>query len=165
MAQQIGLTDSEADLFYELEMGAFSVPFHCRKYVPGVLLDADLTRDRCGRDAFVDKTEYQEAKVVACPLPKCNYAWCKACSRELDFAGPPHSCDGSSELNHLMGQQGWKYCPGTYLARYSRDLPQTVARLQDAYRESGRVQPYDGLTLPPTADLRQLTSPDSFRSA
>ncbi|KAJ7739825.1 hypothetical protein B0H16DRAFT_60005 [Mycena metata] len=26
--------------------------------------------------------------------------------------GPKHSCDGSSELEHLMKSRGWKHCPG-----------------------------------------------------
>jgi hypothetical protein len=67
---------------------------------------------RCRGGAFVDKQEYQDAKVVACPLPRCNYVWCRSCSQTIDFAGPPHSCDGSSELNHLMSLRGWKHCPG-----------------------------------------------------
>jgi hypothetical protein len=99
----------------ELELSTLSVLVHCRKSVNIhlVVSEDDLPWLRCLGEIFVDKQEYQDAKVVACPLPKCTHAWCKACSQAIDFAGPPHSCDGSSELDHLMGQRGWKYCPGS----------------------------------------------------
>ena len=67
---------------------------------------------RCKRSAFVDRPEYQESRILACPLPGCNYAWCKSCQMAIDFGGPPHSCDGSSEFRHLMKEKGWKHCPG-----------------------------------------------------
>lgn len=62
----------------------------------------------------MDKDEFNEAKVLVCPLRGCNHIWCKACSRTIEIGGPPHSCDGSSELTHLMRAQGWKNCPGTF---------------------------------------------------
>src|ERR1700722_7246917 len=67
---------------------------------------------RCQRSAFVDRDEYQEQKILVCPLPGCNHSWCKACQQKIDFSGPQHSCDGSLELTHLMKQKGWKHCPG-----------------------------------------------------
>jgi hypothetical protein len=60
---------------------------------------------------FVARDEHEEAKIIACPLPDCNHAWCKQCQQSIDFNGPKHSCDGTSELDHLMKQEGWKYCP------------------------------------------------------
>ncbi|KAH9046366.1 hypothetical protein EDB83DRAFT_2404799 [Lactarius deliciosus] len=75
-------------IWTEMEMVAFSVLLHCRK---------------CQRSMF--------AKIIACPLPDCSHAWCKQCQQTIDFDGPKHSCDGTSELDHLMKQQGWKYCP------------------------------------------------------
>ena len=60
---------------------------------------------------FVARDEHEEAKIIACPLPDCNHAWCKQCQQSIDFSGPKHSCDGTSELDHLMKEQGWKYCP------------------------------------------------------
>ena len=69
------------------------------------------TRDRCQRTMFVARDEHEEAKIVACPLPDCDHAWCKQCQQSIDRNGPKHSCDGTSELDHLMKQQGWKYCP------------------------------------------------------
>jgi hypothetical protein len=81
----------------ELELAAFSTLVHCRG---------------CGGQAFVDRKEYQEARIVACPLPGCRYTWCKSCSQPIDQGGVDHSCDGTKELAYLMKSQGWKYCPG-----------------------------------------------------
>ena len=67
--------------------------------------------DRCQRSMFVAKDEHEEVDIVTCPLPDCNHTWCKQCQQPIDFGGPKHSCDGSSELDHLMKQNGWKYCP------------------------------------------------------
>ena len=60
---------------------------------------------------FVVKDEHEEAKVIVCPLPDCNHMWCKHCQQSIDSNGPKHSCDGTLELDHLMKQKGWKYCP------------------------------------------------------
>ncbi|KAK0202721.1 hypothetical protein DFS33DRAFT_1385094 [Desarmillaria ectypa] len=93
----IGIPEKEYCIFEELQMSAFSILLHCRQ---------------CKKSAFVDRTEYQEASIITCPLPGCNYTWCKSCQQSVDVTGPQHSCDGSSELDHLMKQRGWKYCPG-----------------------------------------------------
>ncbi|PBK99567.1 hypothetical protein ARMGADRAFT_1008100 [Armillaria gallica] len=93
----IGIPEKEYRIFEELQMSAFSILLHCQQ---------------CKKSAFVDRTEYQEAGIIACPLPRCNHTWCKSCQQTVDVAGPQHSCDGSSELDHLMKQRGWKYCPG-----------------------------------------------------
>ncbi|SJL03907.1 uncharacterized protein ARMOST_07264 [Armillaria ostoyae] len=93
----IGIPEKEYRVFEELQMSAFSILLHCQQ---------------CKKSAFVDRTEYQEAGIIACPLPKCNHTWCKSCQQTVDVTGPQHSCDGSSELDHLMKQRGWKYCPG-----------------------------------------------------
>ncbi|KAI0089049.1 hypothetical protein BDY19DRAFT_122394 [Irpex rosettiformis] len=97
LALQLGLSEREFAILTELEMVSFSVLVHCRQ---------------CKQSMFVDKSEYDTQKVITCPLPGCNHVWCKACSQSIDPAGPKHSCDGTSELNHLMTQQGWKNCPG-----------------------------------------------------
>jgi hypothetical protein len=60
---------------------------------------------------FVARDEHEEATIIVCPLPDCNQAWCKQCQQLVDSNGPMHSCDGTSELDHLMKQEGWKYCP------------------------------------------------------
>lgn len=93
----IGVSQDHFQIFEELQISSFSILIHCR---------------RCKRSMFVDKSEYQESRTLICPLPKCGYAWCKSCQMPIDIGGPRHSCDGSSELRHLMKEKGWKHCPG-----------------------------------------------------
>ena len=115
MAQLIGLSEEEYVLFTELELAAFSVPLYCRKLVYHSLTRCLRVADklnRCQQTVSVDKEEYKAQKTIACPLRGCNHVWCKACSREIEIGGPQHSCDGSSELNHLMNERGWRKCPG-----------------------------------------------------
>jgi len=97
LVQDIGIPEHNYKILEELQVSTFSVLLHCRK---------------CKRSVFVDRTEYQESKIIACPLPECLFAWCKACQQEITVGGPQHSCDGSSELEHLMKMRGWKHCPG-----------------------------------------------------
>ncbi|TFK93594.1 hypothetical protein K466DRAFT_478290, partial [Polyporus arcularius HHB13444] len=85
------------EIFSEMQLARFSTIVHCRK---------------CKQTIFVDKAEYQEAQEIVCPLPRCGHAWCKTCSQAIEIGGPKHSCDGSSELKHLMNLRGWKHCPG-----------------------------------------------------
>src|SRR5579863_6038476 len=82
------------------------------------LLSVPMVGNRCQRSMFVARDEHEEASVIACPLPDCNHAWCKQCQQPIDFNGPKHSCDGTSELDHLMKQQGWKYCPSESALAY-----------------------------------------------
>ena len=67
--------------------------------------------NRCQRSMFVARDEHDNASVIVCPLPDCDHAWCKHCQQSIDFNGPKHSCDGTLELDHLVKEQGWKYCP------------------------------------------------------
>ncbi|THH11647.1 hypothetical protein EW145_g510 [Phellinidium pouzarii] len=96
LVQQVGVSDKSYTIFVELQMANFSTQLQCK------------------RSAFVDKREYDEMKILACPFPKCCYLWCKDCQQEIPLGsdGPPHSCDGSAELQHLMDRRGWKHCPG-----------------------------------------------------
>ncbi|KAH8980183.1 hypothetical protein EDB92DRAFT_1901370 [Lactarius akahatsu] len=91
LAQDLGLTDEQFDIWVELEM----------------------TRFPCQRSMFVARDEHEEAEIIECPLPDCDYAWCMQCQKTIDFSGPDHSCDGdgTSELDDLVKQEGWKYCP------------------------------------------------------
>ncbi|KAI9069218.1 hypothetical protein FKP32DRAFT_1641142 [Trametes sanguinea] len=95
--QKLGLTEKQYEIFVEMQLLKFSIMITCRG---------------CTQSAFVDKSEYEQCKVVNCPIAGCVYAWCKQCSQTVDPAGPEHSCDGSNELEHIMKQQGWKHCPG-----------------------------------------------------
>ncbi|KAF8185180.1 hypothetical protein BJ912DRAFT_973830 [Pholiota molesta] len=85
MIQTLGLGEAELAVFYELQLSAHSVAIHCQ---------------RCKETIFVDRGDYQQTKIIECPLPRCNYLWCKLCQREVIHA------------HHLMKQNGWRHCPG-----------------------------------------------------
>ena len=95
---------------------------------------------------FVARDEHDEAKIIACPLPDCNNVWCKQCQQTIDFGGPQHSCDGTTELDHLMKQQGWKYCPCmSILATLVAVIINPVfSSMQDTDSENLRMQSYVG---------------------
>lgn len=74
---------------------------------------------RCNQSAQVDRNEYDAAgKIITCPFPNCLHTWCRDCQQpvaldgNVDDKGCVHSCDGSAELENLMGVRGWKHCPG-----------------------------------------------------
>ncbi|OJA20773.1 hypothetical protein AZE42_08733 [Rhizopogon vesiculosus] len=96
LVQQIGVDERQYMIWEEMELSQHSVLLHCRK---------------CQRSVPVDKQEHEESRMLVCPLPECNHIWCKSCQQSFTIGGPPHSCDGTSELDHLMKQRGWKYCP------------------------------------------------------
>ncbi|KAI0772084.1 hypothetical protein BD413DRAFT_604199 [Trametes elegans] len=95
--QKLGLTEKQYEVYVEMQMAVFSIIIDCRK---------------CGETLFVDKAEYQQEKIIHCPLGGCGGVWCKQCSQLVDPKVPEHTCDGTNELEHLMKQQGWKHCPG-----------------------------------------------------
>ena len=70
-----------------------------------------MPSDRCSHSSFFGKEAMNEARNLRCPMDGCNFVWCKECQQEIGPGGPEHSCDGSSEMKHLVEQQGWKYCP------------------------------------------------------
>ncbi|KAF7309964.1 RING-type domain-containing protein [Mycena indigotica] len=96
LAQILGLTDVEYHVLQELQIASLSILIHCRK---------------CKEGVFVDRGEHDAAEIIGCPLPRCNFVWCKACQQEIVSGGPKHSCDGSSEMDHLLAQRGWRRCP------------------------------------------------------
>ncbi|KZV72345.1 hypothetical protein PENSPDRAFT_604622 [Peniophora sp. CONT] len=92
----VELTPEQFNVWTEMQLSQFSTLLHCRK---------------CKISAWVDKHDVAEATILVCPLRGCGYAYCKDCSQAVEIDGPKHSCDGSAELDHLMRQRGWKYCP------------------------------------------------------
>ena len=97
-------------------MARFSIPFNCRKYVscavhvsPCVLVL--ILCSRCHHSGFVDRQDLEAQSEIHCPFPACDHVWCQKCQQTIEPGGPKHSCDGTSELDHLMKQQGWRYCP------------------------------------------------------
>ncbi|EKM59123.1 uncharacterized protein PHACADRAFT_205299 [Phanerochaete carnosa HHB-10118-sp] len=95
--QQLGLSEEDYVIFVELEMASFSMLLHCRG---------------CDKSFFVVKDELDSINVITCPLPGCGKSWCKTCSHFIDDISQTHTCDGTAELQRLMGDKGWKYCPG-----------------------------------------------------
>ncbi|CAK5267540.1 unnamed protein product [Mycena citricolor] len=97
LIQMLGLDETQYQALQELHISAMSILIHCRK---------------CKDSIFVDRTEYNAAKRITCPLPRCNHTWCKGCNQSIALGGAEHSCDGVSELAYLMKRRGWKHCPG-----------------------------------------------------
>ncbi|KAL4071879.1 hypothetical protein J3A83DRAFT_4093165 [Scleroderma citrinum] len=106
LVELIGITKEEYKIWKEMQLSEYCILLHCRK---------------CKRAAFVDRHDYNDMPNVACPLPDCNHIWCKFCNRSIKIRGPKHSCDGSSELDHLMKKKGWKYCPNCKTAILKED--------------------------------------------
>ncbi|KAJ7625517.1 hypothetical protein FB45DRAFT_921644 [Roridomyces roridus] len=96
LVQTLGLNDQQYEILQELQIASLSILIHCRK---------------CKESIFVDREEHDATSILACPLPRCDHVWCKACQQAIELGGPTHSCDGSSELAHLMQLSGWKSCP------------------------------------------------------
>lgn len=67
---------------------------------------------------FVARDEHEKANTITCPLPKCDHRWCKKCEQSVDFGVSKHSCDGTAELDQLMKEKGWKYCPGEFASAH-----------------------------------------------
>jgi len=95
VAQQIGISEEQYQIWVELEMVQFSILLHCRK---------------CRNSMFVDRDDYDDNAILACPI--CYHHWCKTCQQDTPLDGPEHSCDGSKELDNLVKNEGWKRCPG-----------------------------------------------------
>ncbi|KIJ08228.1 hypothetical protein PAXINDRAFT_139430 [Paxillus involutus ATCC 200175] len=96
LVEAIGITEELYQVWIEMELAQFSILIQCRK---------------CNRSAFVDRKDHGDMPNIMCPLHDCNHVWCKACQQTIEPGGPKHSCDGSSELDHLMKKNGWQYCP------------------------------------------------------
>ncbi|CAE6369143.1 unnamed protein product [Rhizoctonia solani] len=96
LVEIIGLDESEYATYVELSLASLSVMVHCHK---------------CQRAAFVMRADLESEMEITCPLPDCNYKWCKNCNKPIE-GDEKHSCDGTSELRELMASEGWKECPG-----------------------------------------------------
>jgi len=94
---QVGIEEKHYSIYEELQLTSFGILLHCRQ---------------CKQSAFVDRQEYGQSLLIVCPFPNCQHIWCKACQQTVTLNGMKHSCDGSSELEHLMKLRGWKHCPG-----------------------------------------------------
>ncbi|KAF8838973.1 hypothetical protein BDN67DRAFT_970782 [Paxillus ammoniavirescens] len=96
LVELLGVSEEQYKTWEEMEMAQFSILVNCRK---------------CQNSAFIDRGDLEAAKELRCPVLGCNHVWCRKCQQSIDSKGPTHSCDGASELDHLMKERGWKYCP------------------------------------------------------
>ncbi|KAJ3558370.1 hypothetical protein NM688_g964 [Phlebia brevispora] len=91
---------------------------HCKE--PAGKFNATLARYRTGThedhvavldNAFVQHIGLSEAEyALYTEMELAPFA--TRCNQNVNPDGPEHSCDGTNELDHLMDQKGWKYCPG-----------------------------------------------------
>ncbi|KAI0260310.1 hypothetical protein BC834DRAFT_554275 [Gloeopeniophorella convolvens] len=93
---ELGITEQQYEVWTEMEMSELFLSLHCRK---------------CDRSNFFDREMVNDARNLICLFDDCDYTWCKTCQQEITRDGPEHSCDGTTELNHLVQQEGWKFCP------------------------------------------------------
>ncbi|KAF8216806.1 hypothetical protein K438DRAFT_1559122, partial [Mycena galopus ATCC 62051] len=99
--QLLGIDDNEYRILQEFQMAPLLISVQCQ---------------RCRRSSQVDRADYEEHSILECPLPGCHYAWCQSCQQPAlaPTNGSTHSCDGTSEFEHLMQHRGWKHCPGCH---------------------------------------------------
>ncbi|KIJ08921.1 hypothetical protein PAXINDRAFT_102408 [Paxillus involutus ATCC 200175] len=50
----------------------------------------------------------EEIFIIFCPKQDRDHAWWKACQQTIALDGPEHSWDASSQLDHVMKEQGWR---------------------------------------------------------
>ena len=96
----------------------------------------------------VDRGEYEDQRIIICPLPACRHAWCKECLKPLASSQTEHNCKQHG-FERLMRKKGWKYCPGMFclipFTSFScRQLTTLAFRLQDTGSERDGMQPHDG---------------------
>ncbi|KAG9307908.1 hypothetical protein JVU11DRAFT_12952 [Chiua virens] len=96
IVQLLGVSEKQWETWVEMEMAQFSIAVNCRK---------------CHHSGFVDRDDLEAQSEIHCPFLSCDHVWCKMCQQTIEAGGPKHSCDGTAELDHLMTQQGWRYCP------------------------------------------------------
>ncbi|KAJ7120032.1 hypothetical protein C8R44DRAFT_831784 [Mycena epipterygia] len=97
LLQTIGLNDEQYEELREIQLSAQCIFLGCQ---------------RCNEPMYADRTEHETAMILVCPLQQCNHAWCKACQKTIaDFDATAHACAGVLELESLMKDKGWKYCP------------------------------------------------------
>ncbi|KAF8125317.1 hypothetical protein EV363DRAFT_1269943 [Boletus edulis] len=96
LVQLLGVSEEQWATWVEMEIAQFSISIDCRK---------------CQHSGFVDREDLEANSEIRCPFPACDHVWCQKCQQTIEPDGSKHSCDGTAELDHLMKQQGWRYCP------------------------------------------------------
>lgn len=155
--QILGVSEKQWETWVEMEIAQYSVPFNCRKYVstsctPDLVLTPCF---RCHHSGFVDRHDLEAQSEIHCPFPVCDHVWCKRCQQTIEPGGAKHSCDGTAELDHLMKQQGWRYCPSEY------DIASRVALLMTSHTYTDCKTPIQKIQGCNHLSVRLLSKSDS----
>ena len=91
VVETIGLDESEFAIWNGLQTVGFSVEVECRKSVPARLplgCHAYNAWRRCKQKAAVDREDYELSPWIKCPMPGCQFIWCKKCNQEARIERP-----------------------------------------------------------------------------
>ncbi|KDR79183.1 hypothetical protein GALMADRAFT_63037 [Galerina marginata CBS 339.88] len=94
--EKLNLQSKDMDKLMELQMSVHAVSLNCPS---------------CKKSMHVDRQDYVANNILTCPLPPCQYKWCRDCEMEIGLLNTEHHCK-NKKLDRLMRRKGWKYCPG-----------------------------------------------------
>ncbi|KAJ2934035.1 hypothetical protein H1R20_g3074, partial [Candolleomyces eurysporus] len=97
IVEELDLTEKEVDKYNDLQMAAVVVKIDC----PG-----------CKKNLVVAREDYLENPFISCTLPDCHSRFCRACLMVTEGDNDQHECKIDEELDALMKEHGWRYCPG-----------------------------------------------------
>ncbi|KAH8836059.1 hypothetical protein DL96DRAFT_106541 [Flagelloscypha sp. PMI_526] len=93
--EELNISQRHIEILEEMRLAEVSVRVECRR--PG-----------CPNVFWVDKAIHAQQTVLSCSV--CRQRWCRDCSQIIEYG--VHSCDGSTEFENLVRDNGWKHCPG-----------------------------------------------------
>jgi len=94
--EQLDMSEENLERLIEAQLNSHAVSLSCI---------------RCKQTMRVDRESYQTLNIVMCPLPRCQYRWCKFCRKEVRSCDAPHRCR-NWKLDGIAWTKGWKSCPG-----------------------------------------------------
>ncbi|KAF8202188.1 hypothetical protein BJ912DRAFT_431850 [Pholiota molesta] len=92
----LGIPQKETEILVELQLALHSRTVICPK---------------CKQTMTVDRQDYFDNPIMACPFTECCHRWCRDCGKEMDGRSALHHCK-NKKLDRLMRRKGWRYCPG-----------------------------------------------------
>ncbi|KAJ3505309.1 hypothetical protein NMY22_g17630 [Coprinellus aureogranulatus] len=95
--EELDLTEKEMAKFEDLQLAAVIVKIDC----PG-----------CKKVLVVDREDYLNEPFITCTLEGCSSRFCRACLMVMEGQNDDHTCKIDEELEALMRDNGWRYCPG-----------------------------------------------------
>ncbi|KAF9531707.1 hypothetical protein CPB83DRAFT_786403 [Crepidotus variabilis] len=95
--ESLELSSEDTERLHELQLLTHASLIHC---------------GRCKQEMYVDREQFEANDIVSCPLPSCQYSWCKSCSKEVSPCDKSHTCVKNKKLHRLAKRKGWKPCPG-----------------------------------------------------